>query len=158
MRPADTHVRGQVDSAAGRVSALMVLVIAVLAACTAPGPLVGASSSAPSPTTSASASASPSASPTPSGSAAIVSRDTAIKVARAAAQRWGDGDLLNSRLVRYGTLDIYIAAGATPPAKADDLVWWISLGYDPGPLMAQGEFFVIDAHDGHLVTRNDWMS
>ena len=40
----------------------------------------------------------------------------------------------------------------------DALVWWINLGTNPGPLMGQGEFFIIDATDGHVVQHYDWIS
>ncbi len=94
----------------------------------------------------------------PSTAPATLTRAEAVAAARLAALRSGADDVLAAVLTRYGDLDDYVAPGATPPASPDDLVWQINLGTNPGPLMGQGEIIVLDAFDGHLIRRYDWVS
>jgi hypothetical protein len=94
----------------------------------------------------------------PGPAPATLTRAEAVAAARVAALRSGGDDVLAAVLTRYGDLDDYVAPGATPPASPDELVWQINLGTNPGPLMGQGEIIVLDAFDGHLIRRYDWVS
>lgn len=95
--------------------------------------------------------------PTPT-TATTLTKDDAEAIARRASERWADGDLLDARLGSYSSFANEYATTTAPVPSPEALVWWISLGTDPGPLMGQGEIFIIDASDGHVVQHYDWIS
>jgi hypothetical protein len=88
----------------------------------------------------------------------MISKAEAEAAARAASERWADGTLLDARFGGYAAFRNENAPTASPIPGPDGPVWWINLGVDPGPLMGQGESFVIDATDGHVMEHYDWIS
>jgi hypothetical protein len=97
-------------------------------------------------------------SPTMTASPALLTRDQAVAAARLASDMFADGDVLQAEIGPYSKFTSEYTVKSSPIPRSDAMVWWISLGTDPGPLMGQGEFFVVDATDGHVVEHYSWIS
>jgi hypothetical protein len=107
----------------------------------------------------------PRSSPGPSGTPGVppsptaITRDEAIEIARAHAEQFPTGDVLEAQLGTFAELGGDGAFGNIPPVPApNEPVWRVTLGYDHGPLDAAGEVFVILASDGRLVQQYSWIA
>ena len=98
------------------------------------------------------------ATPATTASPALLTREQAVAAARLASDLYADGDVLQAEMGAYSKFTNAKTAKAPPIPRSDAMVWWISLGTNPGPLMGQGEFFVVDATDGHVVEHYSWIS
>jgi hypothetical protein len=97
----------------------------------------------------------PGTSPSPTA----ITRDEAIEIARAHAEQFADGDVLEAQLGTFADLGSDGDFGNAPPVPApNEPVWRVTLGYDHGPLNAAGEVFVILASDGRLVQQYSWIA
>ena len=139
------------EGGAGRLGLAALAAVLLVAGCGATGPTERASRSVvPTPT--------PTASPTPTPTPALLSKADAEAAARAASEQYADGSLLDARFARYAEFRNEKAPTKAPVPGRDGPIWLTNLGYDPGPLIGQGEFFIIDATDGHVVQHYGWVS
>jgi hypothetical protein len=105
--------------------------------------------------------AAPSTSPavTAPPSPKTLTRDEAVAICRRLADNFGAADVLRSRFGTFRELtvaDVSISADAPPDAQQP--VWLIMLGMDYGPAAAQGETFIVDAVDGHVIQHYHWIT
>ena len=120
------------------------LLVAAVAACSTPG-------RQPTP--------SPTVTPSPSASAAVgLTRDEAVALARKAAGRFANDDVLEARVGTWGELDRWTPPSAPPTPAPDTRIWIVNIGYNPGPLMGQGTIVVLDYFDGHVLNATEWIS
>ena len=120
-----------------------------------PTPII---SNAPAFTTSPLATPVVTASPIVTPSPVLLTLDEAVAAARQAADQYADGDVLWARIGAYTGYTNGYAVKTPPIPRPEALVWEITLGTNPGPLMAQGETFLVDAIDGHVVEQWSWIS
>ena len=102
---------------------------------------------------------SPTVTPSPSASPAVgLTRDEAIALAREAAGRFANDDVLEARVGTWGALDPWTPRNAPPTPTPDTRIWIINIGYNPGPLMGQGIVVVLDYFDGRVLNATEWIS
>ena len=89
-----------------------------------------------------------------------ISDDRAVEIARdAVPERLRDEPVIEVRKVRYGEVASEFAPVLSDvPPKADRWVYWIDLGSNPGPLMGQGVFVILDAMTGEVIHVTEWVS
>ena len=102
-----------------------------------------------------------SAAPEPTTQPTAISETQAITIARAqpSPRTAPDDSVLDIRQGTFADLGSdYQAPGATPAAEPDRCVWFVNLGYDPGPLMGHGSIFIIDCQSGEVIQAYTWVS
>jgi hypothetical protein len=90
----------------------------------------------------------------------MLSEAQAVDVARQAApERYRDADVLDVRRLTYAEVanDVAPIVEGDPPAP-EDCVYHVNLGSNPGPLMGDGVFVVVDCFDGHVIRVTEWIS
>lgn len=89
-----------------------------------------------------------------------MSEARAVEIARGAVpERLRDEPVLEVRKVRYGELgDAFGPVPGDVPPDRDRWVYLVNLGSDPGPLMGQGVFVILDASSGEVIHVTEWIS
>jgi hypothetical protein len=89
-----------------------------------------------------------------------ISEAHAIEIARdAVPERLRDETVIDIRKVRYGEVtNEFAPVLSDAPPTADRWVYWINLGSNPGPLMGQGVFVILDAVTGEVIHISEWVS
>ncbi len=106
-------------------------------------------------------SAPPSASPVPTAAATPsgMTRERAIAVARGAAPRYANADVLSAEVGAFGDLvSAFTAQRFSPVPTSDRLVWKVTLGDQPSPTGGQGADVIIDFWDGRVILTTEWIS
>ncbi len=88
----------------------------------------------------------------------VMTRDQAIAAARAAEPGWADEDVQAAQLGTWKELQEVGAPIEGPPPAPTDEVWLVNLGWQLGPMNGQGVLLILDARDGHVIQRAEWIS